>query len=140
MDTIKLAWAEAVSIWKNEKPQLILPKHICKRQRNFKEANMADDGKRGIILEYLEGKTEVCARQIWFEALKETIPPRNWQASEINNIVAKVPGWERLKTPRKFEGYGQQRGFEKSQYKLQKGKQSFRSLLLFQTRTNGTSI
>ena len=25
MDTIKLAWAEAVHIWKNEKPQLILP-------------------------------------------------------------------------------------------------------------------
>ena len=34
-------------------------------------------------------------------------------ASEINNIVAKIPGWERLKTPRKFDGYGQQRGFRK---------------------------
>lgn len=40
---------------------------------------MADDGKRGIILDYLEGKTQVCAREIWFEALKETIPPKNWQ-------------------------------------------------------------
>lgn len=33
--------------------------------------------------------------------------------TEINNIVAKIPGWERLKTPRKFDGYGQQRGFRK---------------------------
>ena len=107
MDTIKLAWAEAVHIWKNEKPQLILP------EAYMQEANMADDGKRGIILDYLEGKTQVCAREIWFEALKETIPPKNWQASEINNIVAKIPGWERLKTPRKFDGYGQQRGFRK---------------------------
>lgn len=99
MDTIKLAWAEAVHIWKNEKPQLILPEAYMQEAKELQEANMADDGKRGIILDYLEGKTQVCAREIWFEALKETIPPKNWQASEINNIVAKIPGWERLKTP-----------------------------------------
>ena len=113
MDTIKLAWAEAVHIWKNEKPQLILPEAYMQEAKELQEANMADDGKRGIILDYLEGKTQVCAREIWFEALKETITPKNWQASEINNIVAKIPGWERLKTPRKFDGYGQQRGFRK---------------------------
>ena len=113
MDTIKLAWAEAVHIWKNEKPQLILPEAYMQEAKELQEANMADDGKRGIILDYLEGKTQVCAREIWFEALKETIPQKNWQASEINNIVAKIPGWERLKTPRKFDGYGQQRGFRK---------------------------
>lgn len=113
MDTIKLAWAEAVHIWKNEKPQLILPEAYMQEAKELQEANMVDDGKRGIILDYLEGKTQVCAREIWFEALKETIPPKNWQASEINNIVAKIPGWERLKTPRKFDGYGQQRGFRK---------------------------
>ena len=113
MDTIKLAWAEAVHIWKNEKPQLILPEAYMQEAKELQKTHMADDGKRGIILDYLEGKTQVCAREIWFEALKETIPPKNWQASEINNIVAKIPGWERLKTPRKFDGYGQQRGFRK---------------------------
>ena len=112
MDDIKQAWAEAVHIWKNEDPQLILPENCMQQAKELQEANMADDGKRGIIQEYLEGKTQVCAREIWFEALKETIPPKNWQASEINNIVAKIPGWERLKTPRKFDGY-QQRGFRK---------------------------
>ena len=113
MDDIKQAWAEAVHIWKNEDPELILPENCMQQAKELQEANMADDGKRGIILDYLEGKTQVCAREIWFEALKETIPPKNWQASEINNIVAKIPGWERLKTPRKFDGYGQQRGFRK---------------------------
>ena len=113
MDDIKQAWAEAVHIWKNEDPQLILPENCTQQAKELQEANMADDGKRGIIQEYLEGKTQVCAREIWFEALKETIPPKNWQTSEINNIVAKIPGWERLKTPRKFDGYGQQRGFRK---------------------------
>ena len=24
-----------------------------------------------LVLDYLEGKTQVCAREIWFEALKE---------------------------------------------------------------------
>lgn len=113
MDDIKQAWAEAVHIWKNEDPELILSENCMQQAKELQEANMADDGKRGIIMDYLEGKTQVCAREIWFEALKETIPPKNWQASEINNIVAKVPGWERLKTPRKFDGYGQQRGFRK---------------------------
>lgn len=113
MADIKQAWAEAVHIWKNEDPQLILPEACMQQAKELQEANMADDGKRGIIMDYLEGKTQVCAREIWFEALKETIPPKNWQASEINNIVAKIPGWERLKTPRKFDGYGQQRGFRK---------------------------
>lgn len=83
MDTIKLAWAEAVHIWKNEKPQLILPEAYMQEAKELQETNMADDGKRGIILDYLEGKTQVCAREIWFEALKETIPPKNWQALNL---------------------------------------------------------
>lgn len=113
MDTIKLAWAEAVHIWKNEKPQLILPEAYMQEAKELQEANMADDGKRGIILDYLEGKTQVCAREIWFEALEESISPKSYQTSEINSIIAKVPGWQRMKTPRKFPKYGSQRGFQK---------------------------
>ena len=113
MDDIKQAWAEAVYIWKNEKPELILPESCAQQAKELQEANMADDGKRGIILEYLEGKTQVCAREIWFEALEESIAPKSYQTSEINNIIAKVPGWQRMKTPRKFPKYGSQRGFQK---------------------------
>lgn len=114
MDTIKLAWAEAVHIWKNEKPQLILPEAYMQEAKELQEANMADDGKRGIIQEYLEGKTQVCAREIWEKALGENVSPRKYQISEINDIIAKVPGWKKLKSPRNFEGYGKQRGFQKT--------------------------
>ena len=113
MADIKQAWAEAVHIWKNENPQLILPKACMQQAKELQEANMADDGKRGIILDYLEGKTQVCAREIWFEALGESIAPKSYQTSEINNIIAKVPGGQRMKTPRKFSKYGSQRGFQK---------------------------
>ena len=113
MDDIKQAWAEAVHIWKNEDPQLILPEACIQQAKELQEANMADDGKRGIILDYLEGKTQVCAREIWFEALEESISPKSYQTSEINSIIAKIPGWQRMKTPRKFPKYGSQRGFQK---------------------------
>lgn len=82
MDDIKQAWAEAVHIWKNEDPQLILPENCMQQAKELQEANMADDGKRGIILDYLEGKTQVCAREIWFEALEESISPKS---SDIGN-------------------------------------------------------
>lgn len=114
MDAIKLAWAEAVHIWKNEKPQLILPEAYMQEAKELQEANMADDGKRGIIQEYLEGKTQVCAREIWEKALGENVSPRKYQITEIHDIIAKVPGWKKLKSPRNFEGYGKQRGFQKT--------------------------
>lgn len=114
MDTIKQAWAEVVNIWKNEKPQLLLPESCMQEAKEFQEANMADDGKRGIIQEYLEGKTQVCAREIWEKALGENVSPRKYQITEINDIIAKVPGWKKLKSPRNFEGYGKQRGFQKT--------------------------
>lgn len=113
MGDIKQAWAEAVHIWKNEDPQLILSENCMQQAKELQEANIADDGKRGIILDYLEGKTQVCAREIWFEALEESISPKSYQTSEINSIIAKVPGWQRMKTPRKFPKYGSQRGFQK---------------------------
>ena len=122
MDDIKQAWAEAVHIWKNEDPQLILPEACIQQAKELQEANMADDGKRGIILDYLEGKTQVCAREIWFEALEESISPKSYQTSEINSIIAKVPGWQRMKTPRKFPKYGSQRGFQKMLLQTEPGK------------------
>lgn len=114
MDTIKQAWAEVVNIWKNEKPQLLLPESCMQEAKELQEANMADDGKRGIIQEYLEGKTQVCAREIWEKALGKNVSPRKYQITEINDIIAKVPGWKKLKSPRNFEGYGKQRGFQKT--------------------------
>lgn len=114
MDTIKQAWAVVVNIWKNEKPQLLLPESCMQEAKELQEANMADDGKRGIIQEYLEGKTQVCAREIWEKALGENVSPRKYQIAEINDIIAKVPGWKKLKSPRNFEGYGKQRGFQKT--------------------------
>lgn len=113
MDDIRQAWAEAVYIWKNEKPTLILPESLKEEAKQAQDENMADDGSSGIILAYLENQTKVCAVQIWREALGQSGQPPKWKASEINSIVAKVPGWKKIKNSARFGEYGTQRGYEK---------------------------
>ena len=50
-EDIKAAWAQAVHIWKTEKPQLILPDSCREEAQRLQEDSMADDGKVGIITE-----------------------------------------------------------------------------------------
>ncbi len=110
---IKAAWAQAVHIWKTEKPQLILPESCRDEAQRLQEDSMADDGKAGIITDFLEGKQRTCALEIWQEALNESGRPQKWQASEITNIVLGIPGWERVKSPTRYGKYGQQRILQK---------------------------
>lgn len=113
MDDIKAAWAEAVHIYKTEKPKLLLPESCKKRAEELQAESMADDGKVGIIQEYLSDKHRTCAIEIWQKALNESGRPAKWQASEINNIILSLPDWERIPNPVKFGEYGSQRGFRR---------------------------
>lgn len=113
MEDIRAAWAQAVHIWKTEQPQLVLPESCREEAQRLQEDSMADDGKVGIIAAYLEDKQRTCAVEIWQKALGEQGRPQKWQASEINNIILSLPGWERMKTPGRFGGYGSQRGFQR---------------------------
>lgn len=113
MDEIKAAWAEAVHIYKTEKPKLLLPESCKKCAEELQAESMADDGKVGIIQEYLSDKHRTCAIEIWQKALNESGRPAKWQASEINNIILSLPDWERIPNPVKFGEYGSQRGFRR---------------------------
>lgn len=110
---IKAAWAEAAHIWKTEKPKLVLPDSCRERAEELQAESMADDGKVGIISEYLENKQRTCAIEIWNKALNEPGRPQKWQASEINTIVLGLPNWVRMSSPAKFGEYGSQRGFQR---------------------------
>ena len=113
MDDIRAAWAEAVYIWKNEKPTLVLPESLQQEAEQAQNENMADDGSCGIILAYLEDQTKVCAIQIWQEALGQSGTPPKWKAAEINSVVSKVQGWVKIKNVSRFGKFGSQRGYEK---------------------------
>lgn len=113
------AWAEAVHIFKTENPQLILPDSCQKEATLLQERSMADDGKVGLIQEYLADKQRTCVIEIWNEALDESGRPLKWQASEINNILSSLKDWERMRNPAKFGKYGSQRGFQKRSLQTQ---------------------
>lgn len=121
MQDIQAAWAQAVHIWKEEKPQLILPESVLDEARSLQADNMADDGKVGLITAYLEDKQRTCVLEIWQDALQEVGRPQKWQASEINNIVLAIPGWEKVKSPARYGRFGNQRLLQK---RLHSGLQS----------------
>ena len=116
MEDIKAAWAEAVHIYKTEKPPLLLPDSCKKQAEQLQVESMADDGKVGIIEEFLRNKQRTCAIEVWREALNEVGRPAKWQASEINTIIASLPEWERMTNPGRFGEYGMQRGFQRCKH------------------------
>ena len=64
--------------------------------------------------EELHVRDKVCAVEIWVECLGgEPKYMKRSDSTEINGILTGMKGWKKMKTPRKFGPYGQQRGFEK---------------------------
>ena len=113
INDIRLAWAEAMHIYKNENPKLVLPKEFLEEAERLQAESEIDDGKTGIIEAYLKDKNRTCAIQIWREALGELGRPQKYQAAEINTILDNLEDWERMKSPYKFTTYGSQRGFQR---------------------------
>lgn len=113
IDDMKAAWAQAAHIWKTEQPGLILPDSCRDEARRLQGESMADDGKVGIITQFLEDKQRTCVLEIWKEALEENGRPQKWQSSEIMDIVLSIPGWTKMKNTSTFGGYGRQKGLQK---------------------------
>lgn len=113
IEDMKAAWAQAVHIWKTEQPELILPDSCRDEARRLQDESMADDGKVGIITQYLEDKDRTCVLEIWREALEESGRPQKWQSSEIMDIVLSIPGWTKMKNASTFGSYGSQKGLQK---------------------------
>lgn len=113
IEDMKAAWAQAVHIWKSEHPELILPDSCRDEARRLQDESMADDGKVGIITQFLEDKQRTCVLEIWKEALEENGRPQKWQSSEISDIILSIPGWSRVKSPTTYKEYGRQKLFQK---------------------------
>lgn len=129
IEDMKAAWAQAVHIWKMEKPELLLPDSCRDEARRLQDESMADDGKVGIITQYLENKDRTCVLEIWKEALEENGRPQKWQSSEIMDIVLSIPGWTKMKNASTFGSYGKQKGLKKINQKSTKCQPSTTNLL-----------
>lgn len=113
VDDMKAAWAQAVHIWKTEQPELVLPEQCRDEARQLQDECMADDGKTGLIEEFLKDKDRTCVLEVWREALKEDGRPKPYQSTDIKNIILSLPDWEAVKSPTNYKQYGKQRLFQK---------------------------
>ena len=60
-------------------------------------------------------RRKVCAAEIWTECFHGDLKfLKKADSREINSILSGLPGWTRIKTPRKFGLNGQQRGYERT--------------------------
>ena len=112
-EDMKAAWAQAVHIWKTEQPELLLPDSCRDEARRLQDESMADDGKVGIITQFLEDKQRTCVLEIWKAALERPDIPKKWESSEIMDIVLSIPGWQKMKNSTTFGEYGKQKGLQK---------------------------
>ena len=113
IEDMKAAWAQAVHIWKEERPELLLPDSCRDEARRLQDESMADDGKVGIITQFLENKQRTCVLEIWKAALERPDIPKKWESSEIMDIVLSIPGWQKMKNSTTFGEYGKQKGLQK---------------------------
>ncbi|WP_304841261.1 virulence-associated E family protein [Phocaeicola sartorii] len=113
IEDMKAAWAQAVHVWKEERPELLLPDSCRDEARRLQDESMADDGKVGIITQFLENKQRTCVLEIWKAALERPDIPKKWESSEIMDIVLSIPGWQKMKNSTTFGEYGKQKGLQK---------------------------
>ncbi len=79
------------------------------KRRIFWNGNMNLEGGVELV-----PREKVCAAEIWVECFGSELKyMKRSDSTEINNILQCMKGWERIKTPRRFGVYGQQRGFER---------------------------
>ena len=62
----------------------------------------------------LVGRDRICVQEVWCEALGGDLKLMKYSdAQEINEIIARTPGWKKEKKAMRFGPYGPQKGFTK---------------------------
>lgn len=117
------AVAEAVRIWKDERPSLTLPKEMLERAEAMQERYTEEDPLPGLVAEYMaeryasakyagpgEVGERVCSREI-YENLPEDYRRGNslYTINAINKAMKTMPGWARLPHKAKTANNGVQR-------------------------------
>lgn len=115
-DYIRQCWAEAKALYDNNAlpsfPNPSLLGQITKEQAEAVE----EDYRVGLIVDYLYGRDEVCALDLWQNALlNEYNKPTSKDSREITMIMNSLPEWKRQDIPKRFTGYGLQRYWKRIQ-------------------------
>lgn len=112
-------WAEAMHIFRNEKPKLKLSNEMAAHLAEYQQMFMPEDSLATQILNYLDSYTGdmVCVRQIYHEALghPEYELPKQYESKDIGAIMRNYAAdWKYFDNPRHFPApYKRQKGWER---------------------------
>ena len=114
-------WAEIMDQFRSGQYSLRLSpaseKLLCANQKDF----MQEDTKAGVIYAFLQDfqGDYLCSKLLYAQAFRKNNEPEDWETREIREIVntgianGELSGWRQFKSPRRFPGYGTQRGWER---------------------------
>ncbi len=107
---IEQCWAEAYHKYLRGEMPAFADQSLSAEIKDRQSEAVEDDYREGLILEYLNEKTECCIFQIWEEALGNTYgKPDRKESAEIALILQGLPNWEREKRSKRVAGYGVQK-------------------------------
>jgi len=111
-DYIMQCWAEAKALYDKGKLPAYADRSILEDIREMQASAEEDDYRVGMILNWLDNTewNTVCAAQVWVEALNNELQKfTKKDSSDITLIMAKMPGWKREQSTKRFNQYGVQR-------------------------------
>lgn len=122
INDIAAAWAETVYEWKNEDPRLVLPKEYWEIATQMQERASVDDGRIGLIEQFLSSRRVTCNIEIWKDCLNadaKTVPqmPR-YECVNIAQMLNTL-GWKKADKKMRVGDYGVQLAYIKDNSQIQ---------------------
>lgn len=140
-EEIDQVWAEAMELYRANEP-LYLSKEAEEKAKGEQLLHEDIDPRVGVIEEYLNRlvpdnwdkmdiferknwladelsvgtvqQTEICAMQVWVEALGKTRDDFDrYNSRELNNVLRSIKGWDMTDEARRFNLYGKQRVYKR---------------------------
>lgn len=120
-EDFRQAWAEALHIFKTQKPKLVLPKDLENTVKTIQNSYVEEDVRVGVIQEWLDNTKEdyTCAAMIYELALgNDRQKPDRRMSNEIHDIMEhSIHGWKRVENEhggrKKLKVYGTQICYER---------------------------
>lgn len=109
-EDIRQCWAEAKALYIKGKLKPYADRALVEEIRSAQSNAVEDDYRVGMIEAYLESRNEVCALELYQNALQNPFnKPSKKDSNEIGLIMQGIPGWKKSPKARRTENYGVQK-------------------------------
>lgn len=125
-DDILQCWAEAKAKYATDEMRPFANRELLDSIREKQQNAVEDDYRDGMVISYLEDKTEVCIIEIWENVLGNSFSkPTRKESNDIALILQSLGVWERVENPKRMGKYGLQkiwrrRKFDNDFYEMSK--------------------